>query len=217
MFDSEVLFQAVAGAVGVIEAVAWGVDLRPWTAHSEMTVPVRVLQVGVNATPHLLAAATLPASTGWYIPYSMFFCSAQACNWWWPYLGIRGRKSDELSKHVADIKKILPDLKDGKQPAPSAEHTLLFPLSVTALGLALKIFVGKSAAEQMDYIHSKPAVFFTALAALLSTGAVVKEISTIPKGESNKNGDGGMKVDPLPFVHAALVGGGLIWLHRPRN
>jgi hypothetical protein len=219
---------AAAGAVGAFEAVAWGVDLRPYTSHSPMPAYVRALLVSLNAAPHLALAVcgSPPVGLAAYLPYAAFFTSAQASNWWWPYLvGLRGRGSDTLIAHVAGSAKLLPPLQG--RPAPSAEHTLLFPLSLASLTLGARAWLRLPAATRAAAGNSPMALGVASLTAVAAAAGVVRELVVMFKRRrattAEATGEGGGRNDeqpvaaaaandPLPFIHAAIVGSMLWWL-----
>jgi hypothetical protein len=218
---------AAAGAVGAFEAVAWGVDLQPYTSHSPMPAYVRALLVSLNAAPHLALAVCgcPPVGLAAYLPYAAFFTSAQASNWWWPYLvGLRGPSSDTLIAHVAGSAKLLPPLRG--RPAPSAEHTLLFPLSLASLTLGVRAWLRLPAATRASAGNSPAALGAAGLTAAAAAAGVVRELVVLLKRlraatteaaaeGGGRNDEKPMAVaanDPLPFVHAAIVGSVLWWL-----
>lgn len=216
-------FVASAGALAALEAAAWGVLPRPLSAHEEMSPWVRIVSVAVNAVPHAIAAFQPMTSIGWYLPYATFFVSAQASNWWWPYLaGIQGRGTATLFNRdcVRNSKKILPPLAD--RPAPSGEHTVCIGLSAAALGLAINIFNAQRPAIRLAIANDRITLTVSALAGALALGGVLREANIAfrlwrarTSGETMDTKE--MPIDPLPFLHAAAVGGYLYWMYHDKK
>jgi hypothetical protein len=197
-----------------------------------MKPAVRGLLMGVNSVPHLAAAALIARGGGrvdalsWYLPYATFFCAAQAANWWWPYLvGARGRGTDKLFAHVSGAVKALPPL--AGREAPSAEHTVLFPLSLAALGTGVALYLRSPAWERRLLRSNRAAAAAGGLVALACAGGVAREIAVLVKrgrgdggvikgasaGEAAAEGDS-IAIDPLPFITAGTVAAALAWLWR---
>jgi|EP00900_Chrysochromulina_parva_P019987 hypothetical protein len=197
---AETVFLGVASSIGLLEALAWGVHAPPYTAHDKMSIPVKAIQITLNSVPHLVAAAALRGGQSfpaWYLPYAAFFCAGQASNWWLPYFfGLRGPRTAELFNHVSKTAKLLPPL--GDRPAPSGEHTVLFPLSVSAFGLGAHLFLQLPRAERVGAAHAPATLAVGCLAAALGASAGIFALLPKKRGESSptKKDDDGGEEDP---------------------
>lgn len=164
-----VTFCATAGALAVLQGVAWGTNARPYTAHAPLTLRWRVFYVFTFAMLHPRAvfavAARFPsgAPPGWYLLCVAFLAAGQLYQLWVPYLlGAYSRRTASYFREAAPAIKLLPPLRG--RPAPSAVDTVTLPLTLAALASGVALFTRQPRGERVAEATSLPALVVGSLA-----------------------------------------------------